>query len=85
MNIIFPPIETVSFNEGNAVFEAIVDGEVVNCTVTERALIAAAGIDHIIPKRIAFNIGRVAIFDAISRLIERAPCAPVFLTSVDGV
>ncbi|MCL4626092.1 DUF1488 family protein [Burkholderia multivorans] len=85
MNIIFPPVETVVFSEGNAVFDAIVDGQVVSCTVTEHAISAAAGVDRIIPKSTAFSIGQDAIFDAVSRLIEKTPGEPVLLISADCV
>lgn len=83
MYIVFPTLDAVSFEDGHAVFDAIVDGEPVNCLVTESALSAAALVDHIISKKDAFSIGQSAIFEAVSRVLEASPGAPVVLTWAD--
>ncbi|VVD33704.1 conserved protein of unknown function [Paraburkholderia dioscoreae] len=83
MNIIFPCLDDVSFEDGHAVFDAIVDGESVSCLVTESALSAASRVDHIIPKRDAFSIGQSTIFEAITRLIRTTPGVSVVLTWAD--
>jgi len=83
MDIVFPTPDAISFEDGHAVFDAIVDGEPVHCLVTESALSAAALVDHIIPKKDAFSIGRSAIFEAVSRALEKSPGMPVVLTWAD--
>lgn len=83
MDIVFPAPDGVSFEDGHAVFDATVDGEPVRCLVTESALSAAALVDHIIPKKDAFLIGRSAIFEAVSRVLETSPGVPVVLTWAD--
>lgn len=83
MEIVFPTPDAVSFEDGHAVFDAIVDGEPVNCLVTESALSAAALVDHIIPRKEAFYIGRSAIFEAVSKVLKASPGVPVVLTWAD--
>lgn len=83
MEIVFPLPDAVSFEDGHAVFDAIVDGEPVSCLVTESALSAAALVDHIIPRKEAFSIGRSAIFEAVSRVLKTSPGVPVVLTWAD--
>lgn len=83
MEIVFPSPDAVSFEDGHAVFDAIVDGEPVNCLVTESALSAAALVDHIVPRREAFYIGRSAIFEAVSRALKASPGVRVVLTWAD--
>ena len=83
MNIVFPTLDRVSFEDGHAVFDAIVDGKPVNCLVTESALSAAARVDNIIPKKDAFSIGRSAIFETVGRVLQASPGVPVVLTWAD--
>ncbi|NGM78771.1 DUF1488 family protein [Burkholderia multivorans] len=83
MDIVFPDADAVSFEDGHAVFEAIVDGVPVSCLVTESALSAAASVDHVISKVEAFSIGRAAIFEAIAKVLRVSPGVPVVLTLAD--
>jgi hypothetical protein len=85
MDIVFPNPDAVLFEDGHAVFDTIVDGVPVSCCVTESALSAAALVDHIIPKKEAFSMGRIAIFEAITRILDASPGVPVVLTWVDLV
>ena len=80
MEIIFPSTEDISFQGGNVVFEALVDGEPVGCLVTARALCAAAGVDNIIPRIEAFKIGRDTIHDVVTCILRRARTDRVVVT-----
>ncbi|WP_051888101.1 DUF1488 family protein [Caballeronia sordidicola] len=83
MNVVFPPTDTVSFEDGNAVFDALVDGASVRCIVTERALGAASPADQVLSKQEAFSLGEAKIKETVMRLLCFTTSVPVVVTSAD--
>ncbi len=83
MNVVFPPTDTVSFEEGNAVFDALVDGASVRCIVTERALGAASPADQVLLKQDAFALGEAKIKATVMRLLRYTTGVPVVVTSAE--
>jgi hypothetical protein len=67
MNILFPHVDNIHVGEGPICFDAIVNGVTISCLLTERALGAAAGVDHVVSRREAFAFGQPAIKAAVAR------------------
>jgi hypothetical protein len=80
MNILFPHVDSIYIGEGPIYFDAIVDGVTVNCVLTEHALAAAAGIDHVISRRAAFAFGQPAIREVVARRAKESALGPVVIT-----
>jgi hypothetical protein len=83
MNILFPHIDSIYVGEGPIYFDAIVDGVTVNCVVTEHALAAAAGIDHVVSRREAFAFGQPAIRDIVARRARDSALGPIVITGAE--
>jgi hypothetical protein len=80
MNILFPPVDTVRFDEGPICFDALVDGVPVNCILTARALSAAAPVDHVVSRREAFLLGQPAIKEVVARQVIESRVSPIVIT-----
>jgi hypothetical protein len=80
MNILFPPVDAVRFDEGSICFDALVDGVPVNCILTTPALNAAAPVGHVISRREAFVLGQPAIKEVVARRITESRVSPVVIT-----
>ncbi|SAK62839.1 hypothetical protein AWB78_02085 [Caballeronia calidae] len=83
MNILFPHIDSIYVGEGPIYFDAIVDGVAVNCVLTEHALAAAAGIDHVVSRREAFAFGQPAIREVVARQARDTTVGPIVITRAE--
>ena len=83
MNILFPHIDSIYVGEGPICFDAIVDGVTISCVLTEHALGAAAGIDHIVSRREAFAFGQPAIRKVVARQAKDASTGPIIITQAE--
>lgn len=83
MNILLPHVDSIFVGEGPIYFDAIVDGITVNCVLTEHALAAAAGIDHVISRREAFVFGQPAIREVVARRAQDSVIGPIVITRAE--
>ena len=83
MNILFPHVDSIYIGEGPIYFDAIVDGVTVNCVLTEHALAAAAGIDHVVSRREAFAFGQPAIREVVARQARDTTVGPIVITRAE--
>lgn len=83
MNILFPHIDSIYVGEGPIFFDAIVDGVTVSCVLTEHALGAAAGIDHIVSRREAFAFGQPAIKEVVARRAKETSAGSIVITQAE--
>ncbi|WP_235028374.1 hypothetical protein [Caballeronia choica] len=83
VNILFPHIESIYVDEGPICFDAIVDGVTVSCILTEHALGAAAGIDHVVSRREAFAFGQPAIKKVVARRAKDASGRLIVITQAE--
>ncbi|MCG5076659.1 hypothetical protein [Paraburkholderia tagetis] len=83
MNIVLPPFDNICIGEGPICFDALVDGVLVNCVLTEPALCAAAAVDHVISRREAFALGQPAIKEVVARRAGESSIGPVVITQAE--
>ncbi|MFP3569780.1 hypothetical protein [Paraburkholderia sp. SIMBA_030] len=80
MNILFPHIDTVRFDEGPICFDALVDGTPINCILTAPGLSAATPVDHVISRREAFVLGQPALREVVARRVMESRVSPIVIT-----
>ena len=83
MNILFPNPDDIYVGEGPICFDAIVDGATVSCVLTEHALGAAAGIDHVVSRREAFAFGQRAIKEVVARRAKDPAVGLIVITQAE--